>query len=70
MAKDCHAPNFEYHPSWRGSESEGNEEAPEDFNLEDLPELGPEVNYFLWGPVKSSDEDNMKMPFPEHPIEE
>ena len=35
--EDCHAPYFEYHPSWRGSESEENEEAPKDFNLEELP---------------------------------
>ena len=68
--EDCHAPYFKYHPSWRGSESEGNEEAPKDFNLEDLLELGLEVDCFLWGPVESSDEENMEMPSPKPLIEE
>ena len=68
--EDCHAPYFEYHPSQRGSESEGDEEAPEDFNLEDLPEFGPEVNCFHWGPVESSEEENMKTPSPKPLIEE
>ena len=45
--EDCHAPYFKYHPSQKGSESEGNEEAPEDFNLEDPLELGLEVVCFL-----------------------
>ena len=67
--EDCHAPYFKYHPSQRGSESEGNEEAPKDFNLEDPLKLGPEVNCFLWGAVKSSEEENMKMPSPKPPIE-
>ena len=68
--EDCHAPFFEYHPSQRGSEPEGNKEAPKDFNLEDLLELGPEVDCFFWRPVKSSEEENMKMPSPEPLIEE
>ena len=66
----CSAPYFEYHPSQRGSVSEGNEEAPKDFNLEDRWGWGPEVECFLWGPVKSSEEENMKMPPPKPPIEE
>ena len=68
--EDCHAPYFEYHPSLRSSESEGDMEATEDFNLEDPPALGPEVTCFLQGSVKSSEEENMKMPFPKPPIEE
>ena len=68
--EDCCAPYFEYHPSQRGSESEGDAEATEDFNLEDPPELEPEVTCFLQGPVESSEEENMKMPSPEPPIEE
>ena len=68
--EDCHAPYFKYHPSQRGSGSEGNEEAPKDFNLEDPLELGPEVDCFLQGPVESSEEENMKMPSPKPPIEE
>ena len=62
--EDCHTPYFKYHPSQRVSESEEDEEAPEEFDLEDPPELKPEVDCFLWGPVESSDEDNMKMPSP------
>ena len=68
--EDCHAPYFEKHPSLRVSEPEKDEEAPEEFNLEDLPELRPEVNCFLWGPVESSEEENTKMPSPKPLIEE
>ena len=68
--EDCHAPYFEYYPSQRGSESDGKEETPKDFDLEDPPELGLEVNCFLQGPVKSSDKENMKMPSPKPPTEE
>ena len=68
--EDCCAPYFEYHPSQRCSESEGNEEAPKDFNLEDPLELGREVNCFLWGPIKSSEEQNTKIPSPKPLIEE
>ena len=68
--KDCHGPYFEYHPSWGDSEPEENEEAPKDFNLEDLLELGPEINCFLWGPVESSNEDDRQTPSPKPPIEE
>ena len=68
--EDCHAPYFEYHPSHRVSESEGDEEAPEDFNLEYPLELRPDVNCILWGPVESSEEENVKTPSPEPLIEE
>ena len=51
-------PYFEYHPSWRGSEFKENEEASKDFDLEDLLELGLEVDCFLQGPVESSEEEN------------
>ena len=68
--EDCCAPYFQYHPSQRGSESEGDAEATEDLNLEDPLELGPEVTCFLQGPTKSSEEENVKVPSPEPPIEE
>ena len=35
---------------------------PKDFKLEDLLEMGLEVDCFLWGLFKSSDEENMKTP--------
>ena len=66
----CHAPYFEYHPSQRGSESEGDAEATEDINLEELLELGPEVTCLLQEPAKSSEEENVKVPSPEPQIEE
>ena len=68
--EDCCAPYFKYHPSQRGSESEGDVEATEDLNLEDLPELGQEVTCFLQVPAKSSEEENVKMSSPKLPIEE
>ena len=68
--EDCHAPYFEYHPSQRGSESKGDAEATEDFNLEGPLELGPEVTCFLQGPAKSSEEENVKVPSPKPPIDE
>ena len=68
--EDCHAPYFEYHPSQRSSESKGDAEAMEDFNLEDPLELGPEVTCFLQWSVKSSVEEDVKMPSPEPLIEE
>ena len=45
--EDCHAPYFEYHPPWRALESKDNEEAPKDCDLEDLLELGLDVDCFL-----------------------
>ena len=41
--EDCHAPYFEYHPSWRSLDSKGDTTATEDLNLEEPPELGLEV---------------------------
>ena len=70
MARGLPYPYFKYHLSWRVSESKEDEEAPEDVNLEDLPELRPEVNCFFWGPVESSEEENMRMPSPKPPIKE
>ena len=67
---DCHAPYFEYHPSWRGPESKEDEEAPVDFDLEALLELGPEVDCFLQGPAESSEEEDRRMPSPEPLVEE
>ena len=60
--EDCHAPYFGYHLSQRVSEFEEDKEGCEEFDLEDPPELKPEVDCFLWGPVKSSEEENTKMP--------
>ena len=68
--EDCCAPYFEYHPPWRSLESNKDEEAPVVFNLEALSEIGPEVNCFLWGPAKGSEEEDRKMPSPEPPVEE
>ena len=67
--EDCRASYFEYHPSQRSSESKGDVAATEDLNLEELPELGPEVTCFLQGSAKSLEEENMKVPSPEPPIE-
>ena len=68
--KDCCAPYFEYHPLWRRPESEGDKEAPVDFNLEALLELGLEVDCFLWGPAKSSEEEDRKTSSPEPLVED
>ena len=40
------------------------------FNLEAPLELGPEVNNFLQGPTKGSEEEDRKTPSPEPPVEE
>ena len=68
--EDCCAPYFEYHPSQKSLESEGEVAATEDVNLEELPELGPEVTCFLQGSAKSLGEENVKVSSPEPPIEE
>ena len=68
--EDCLASYFKNHPSQRGSESKGDKEAHEDSNLEDPLELGLEVTCFLQGPVKSSEQENVKTPSLESPIEE
>ena len=68
--EDCHAPCFEYHPSWRSLESKGDVVATEDLNLEEPPELGLEVTCFLQGSAGNSEEENKKVSSPKPPIEE
>ena len=68
--EDCHAPYFEYHPSWRSSESGGEAVATEDPDLEELLELGSEVTCFLQVSAESLGEENVKVPSPKTPIEE
>ena len=41
-----------------------------DFNLEALPELGPEFDCFLWGPAESLEEEDRKTSSPEPPVED
>ena len=60
--EDCCAPYIEYHPSQRSLECEGDAVAAEDLNLEELPELGPEVTCFLQGSAKSLEEEKVKAP--------
>ena len=67
--EDCHAPYFEYHPSQRSSKSKGDAVATEDLNLEEPPELGPEVTCFLQGSAESLEEEKVKVPSPEPPID-
>ena len=62
--EDCCAPYFEYHPSQRSSESEGDVVATKDINVEEPPELRLEVTCFLQGLAKNSEEENMKAPLP------
>ena len=69
LPEESHAPYFKYHPPWRDPESKENKEAPVDFDLEALPELGPEVDCFLQGPGKSLEEDR-RTSSPETPVEE
>ena len=67
------APFFEYSPPWRDQGSEEEEEAKLpllDFNLEDPPELGPEVDHFLQEMAWSLEEENRDRPSPETPLEE
>ena len=58
--EDCHAPNFEYHPSQRSSECGREVAATKNLDLKEPPELVPEVTYFLWGSAKSLGEENIK----------
>ena len=62
---ESHAPYFEYHPPWRGWESKENKEDTMDFGLEALLELGPEVDCFLQGLAKSSEEEDRRTSSPE-----
>ena len=66
--EDCCAPYFEYHPSQRNLESRGEAGAIKDLDLEEPPELGPEVTCFLQGSAKNSGECECALPMP--PIEE
>ena len=68
--EECPAPYFEYIPPWRGPESEEDEEAFLDFDLEAPLELGPEVDHFLWEPAGSLEEEEMKRSSPELPVED
>ena len=54
--EDCHAPYFEYHPSQRNSESQGEAAAMKDLDLEEMPELGLEVTCFLRGSAENLEE--------------
>ena len=64
------APFFEYSHPWRGPESEEDEEVLLDFDLEALPELGPEVDCFLHEPADSSEEEDRKRSSPEPPVDD
>ena len=68
--EDCCAPYFEYHSSRRNLESGGEEAAPKDPNLEELPELGPEVTCFLRGLAENLEEKGKKVPPYEPPVKE
>ena len=65
----CPAPYFEYNPSRRNSESSGEVIATEVPDLEEPPELGPEVTSFLRGSAENSEEEE-KVPSPEPPMKE
>ena len=67
------APFFQYSPPWRSPESAEEEEAKSpllDVNLEDLLELGPEVDHFLQESAGSLEEENRDRSSPEPPVEE
>ena len=64
------APYFEYNPPWRGPASEEEEEALLDFDLETLPEFGPEVNHFLQWLADCLGEKDRKRSSPELPVED
>ena len=67
------APFFQYSPLQLGMGSEEEEEAKLpllDFDLEDLLELGPEVDHFLQELAGSSDEENRDRPSAEPLVEE
>ena len=68
--EDCPVPYFKYHPSRRNSESSGEEVATEDPDLEEPPELGPEVTCFLRGSAENLEEEDEKVPMPEPPLKE
>ena len=66
-------PFFEYSPPQWGPGSGEDEEAKMpllDFDLELLPELGPEVDCFLQDPAGSSEEEDRSRSSPEPPVED
>ena len=67
--ESCLVPYFEYHPSRRNSESSREAMATKDPNLEEPPELEPEVACFLRGLAKNSEEEE-KAPSPKPPVKE
>ena len=73
MARGELSPFFKYSPPWWGPGSGEDEEAEPpllDFNLEPLPELGPEVNHFLQELAGSLEEDDRNRSSPEPLVEE
>ena len=67
--KNCLAPYFEYHLFWRNSESSREATAIKDPDLEEMPELGPEVTWFLRGLVENSEKEE-KAPSPKPLVKE
>ena len=51
----------------KGVQSLGRVVATKDLNLEEPPELGPEVTCFLQGSAKNLAEEDIKVPSPEPP---
>ena len=65
------APFFQYSPPQRGPEYEEEAKLPLlDVNLEDLPELGPEVDCFFQELAGSSEEESRGRSSSEPPVEE
>ena len=54
----------------KGTQSPGVALATKDPNLEEPPELGPEVTCFLRGSTENSEEEDERAPSPEPPVEE
>ena len=66
--ENCPTPFFKYHPSRRNSD--GEEVATKDPDLEEPPELGPEVTHFLRGLTENLEAEEEKAPSPEPPMKE
>ena len=67
--ENCPAPYLKYQSSRRNSESSDEAMATKDPDLEELPELRPEVTCFLRGSAKNSEEEE-KAPSPEPRVKE
>ena len=67
---NCPAPYFKYHPSRRNSKSDKEVAATKGPDLEELPELGPEVICFLRGLAENSEEEDKMAPSPKPPVKE